>query len=143
MLRKLTYRNSDADTANVENAITQVYIQCTDFTTVASSKTEMVHVEKLTTKEGQYALSLQTVSAGDLLKSSIWIGYPATPGREPRCTRKFMQSSNATLKKLYTILCLGYIKIISTSAPISKYYPSKMFNKSSYKSPVNIHTVLL
>ena len=68
LLRNLTYRNSDADTVKVEKSITQGYIECWDFTTVASSKTEMVHVEKLTTKGGQYALSLQTVGAGDQLK---------------------------------------------------------------------------
>ena len=62
------YRNSDTDTANVEKSITQGYIQHKDFTTVASSKTEMVHIEKLTTKGGKYALSLHTISAGDLLK---------------------------------------------------------------------------
>ena len=66
MLRDLRYRNSDADTAKIEKSITQGYIQCMDFTTVASSKTEMVHVEKLTAKGGQYALSLQTIGAEDL-----------------------------------------------------------------------------
>ena len=52
LLRNLTYRNSDADTANVEKSITQCCIQRRDFTTLASSKTEIVHVEKLTTKGG-------------------------------------------------------------------------------------------
>ena len=143
LLRNLTYRNSDADTANVEKSITQGYILYRDFTTVTRSKTEMVQVEKLTTKGGQYALSLQTIGAGDLLKWIIWSEDPTTPGREPGCTKKFMQSSNTTWKKIYTILCPGYIKIISTSATISKYYPSKMFNKSSYKSLVNVRSVLL
>ena len=65
----MTYRNSDADTTNVEKSIIQGYMQCRDFTAVASSKTEMVRVEKLTTKGGGgYALSYQTVGAGDLLK---------------------------------------------------------------------------
>ena len=65
----MTYRNSDADTTNVEKSIIQGYMQCRDFTAVASSKTEMVRVEKLTTKGGgEYALSYQTVGAGDLLK---------------------------------------------------------------------------
>ena len=36
--------------------------------TVASSKTEMVHAEKLTTKGGKYVLSLEIISTGDLLK---------------------------------------------------------------------------
>ena len=121
LLHNLTYRNSDADTANVEKSITQGYIQCRDLTTVASSKTEMVHVEKLTTKVGQYAFYLQTIGAENLLKWSIWGGDPNTKGGEPGCPRKFMQSSNTIL---YTILCPGYIKIISISAPISKYYLS-------------------
>ena len=95
LLRNLTYRNSDADTANVEKSITQGYIQCRDFTTVASSKTKMVQIEKLTTKGGKYALSLQ-------------------------------------------IPCPGYIIASSTYQLISKYYMSKMFNKSSHKSLVNI-----
>ena len=68
LLRNLTYRDSDVNTANIEKPITQGYIQCWDFTTVASSKTEMVHVEKLTTKGGKYALSLQTSDAAELLK---------------------------------------------------------------------------
>ena len=80
LLRNLTYRDSDADTANVEKSVTQAYIQCKDFTTVANSKTEMVQIEKLTTRGGKYVLSLQTIGAGDLLKWNIWNGDPATPG---------------------------------------------------------------
>ena len=143
LLRNLTYRNSDADTANAEKSITQCCIQCRDFSQVASSKTEMVHVDKLTAKRGQYALFLQTVGPVDLLKWNIWSGDPTTPGREPGCKRKFMQSANTTLRKLRTILCPGYIKIISTSTSIPKYYPSKRFNKISYKSLANVHSVLL
>ena len=52
LLRNVTYRNSDTDTTNVEKSIIQGYMQCRDFTAVASSKTEMVRVEKLTTKGG-------------------------------------------------------------------------------------------
>ena len=74
-----------------------------------------------------------------LLIWSIWSRDPTTTGKEPGCTRKFMQSSYTTWKELYAILCPGYIKIFSTSAPISKYYPSKMFNKSSCKFLVNVH----
>ena len=92
LLCNLTYRNSDADTDNVEKSITQGYIQCRDFTTVASSKTEMVHVEKLTTKGVKYALSLQTIGAGDLLKWNIWNGDPAKPGTEPGIIKKLNQS---------------------------------------------------
>ena len=59
---------------------------------VASSKTEMVRVEKLTTKGLKYALSLQTIGAGELLKWNIWNGGPATPGTEPGLIRKLSQS---------------------------------------------------
>ena len=52
LLRNVTYKNSDANTANVEESIIQGYVQCRDFTAVASSKTEMVRVEELTTKGG-------------------------------------------------------------------------------------------
>ena len=92
MFRNLTYGNSDADTANVEKSIAQGFIQCRDFTTVARSKIEMVHVEKFTKKRGRYALSLQTIGAGDLLKWNVLNGDPVTPVAEPGSIRKLNQS---------------------------------------------------
>ena len=60
LLRNVTYINSDADTTKTNKSISQGYLQGRDFTMVASSKTEMEHVEKMITKEEQCAFSLQT-----------------------------------------------------------------------------------
>ena len=37
---------------------------------------------------GKYALPLQTIGAGDLLKRNIWNGNPVTPGTEPGFIKK-------------------------------------------------------
>ena len=73
LFRNLTYGNSDADTANVEKSIAQ-------------------GVEKFTKKRGRYALSLQTIGAGDLLKWNVLNGDPVTPVAEPGSIRKLNQS---------------------------------------------------
>ena len=61
MLRNVTYKNSDTNTANVEESIIQGYVQCRYFTAVASSKTETVRVEELTTKGGGVCLVLTNI----------------------------------------------------------------------------------
>ena len=104
LLRNVTYRNSDTDTTNVEKSIIQGYMQCRDFTAVASSKTEMVRVEKLTTKGGGgicLVLSNSWCWRPTKIKYLEWRPYHTR--HRVTLHKKVMQSSNTTRKKLYTM----------------------------------------
>ena len=129
LLRDLTCRNSDADASNLEKSIIRGYIQCKVVITVVIKKTDKEHKKRLTTKEENDVFSPQTVGAGDPPKWSIWSGDPIILGRGPGCTGKFVQTSNVKWRKWYARPWKGCTKIVSTSAQISKYYPSKMLNK--------------
>ena len=51
-----------------------------------------------------------------------------------RDPKKVKSEIEFKVKKPYTIPCPGYIITSSTYQLVSNYYPSEMFNKSSYKS---------
>ena len=134
LLRNLTYRNSDVNTANAEKAITATY-NAGSLPRLPVQKQKWYTGRNWLQKWDNMPCPYNQCWRPTKMKYLEWRPY------QTRQRARLHKKVGADLM-LYTILCPGYI-IISTLTPISKYYPLKIFNKSSYKSLANVQRVPL